>query len=163
MPTTCQTRSALAVGRASGSRCPSPAPTYQRIFLSSMAQWKRSTSPLFRRAGVRSSDLSDFLFCRGIRRARVVWLALILTFSPWEKERPSSIVGFADDGPAHPVAHILKKDRRYTSISSEETENGRLCFGKLGRAYLASCLTSTCCKFFVRIINIFGAIVWGNS
>jgi hypothetical protein len=57
------------------------------------------------------------------RLSLVVRLALILTFSPWEKERPSSIVGFADDGPAHRVAPILKKDGRYSSVSSEEREN----------------------------------------
>ena len=31
-------------------------------------------------------------------------LALILTFSPGEKEQPWSISGIADDGPANPVA-----------------------------------------------------------
>ena len=36
------------------------------------------------------------------------WLALILTFSPREKEPLSTGSGFADDCPTNPVARILK-------------------------------------------------------
>jgi hypothetical protein len=34
------------------------------------------------------------------------WLALILAFSPWEKEEPSETSGFAEDYPAIAVASI---------------------------------------------------------
>jgi len=34
----------------------------------------------------------------------VLWLALILAFSPREKERQSQVSGFMDDCPANPVA-----------------------------------------------------------
>jgi hypothetical protein len=40
----------------------------------------------------------------------VLWLALIPTFSPWEKEKPSPKFGFADERPADPVAQ--KKEGR---------------------------------------------------
>jgi hypothetical protein len=40
-----------------------------------------------------------------------VWLALILTFSPWENERQACAAGFPDVCPANPVAQISKGRR----------------------------------------------------
>jgi hypothetical protein len=39
-------------------------------------------------------------------------LALILTFSPWEKEQPSDAAGFAEGCPAHPVAGVLERQEK---------------------------------------------------
>jgi hypothetical protein len=44
-------------------------------------------------------------YCHGF----VKRLALILTFSRWEKEQPSHASGFADECPANPAMCIIKK------------------------------------------------------
>jgi hypothetical protein len=47
-------------------------------------------------------------------------LALILTFSPWEKERPSGAAGLADECPANPVAGSSREAAEPFSLSLEE-------------------------------------------
>jgi len=49
----------------------------------------------------------------------VVTLALILTFSPGEKERPLCVAGFANACPAIQL-HELQRDGERFSLSSEE-------------------------------------------
>jgi len=44
----------------------------------------------------------------GCVRQRSSWLALILTYSPWEKERTSAAPAWAQAGPANPGAGIAR-------------------------------------------------------
>jgi len=50
--------------------------------------------------------------------------ALILTFSPGEKERPAHAFGFADDRPANPVAGFSKRRRTFLPLRSAAEGRG---------------------------------------
>jgi hypothetical protein len=50
----------------------------------------------------------------------VFWLALILTFSPEEKEQNSHVSGFADDRVANPIARISVRRRTILLLLGEK-------------------------------------------
>ena len=51
----------------------------------------------------------------------VFWLALILTFSPGEKEQPLCVSGSADTCPTNPVARISVRRRTILPLLGERT------------------------------------------
>jgi hypothetical protein len=53
-------------------------------------------------------------------------LALILTFSPEEKEQHTHVSGFADDRPANPVAAIRERRRTILLLLGERVAEGRV-------------------------------------
>ena len=54
------------------------------------------------------------------KRKYVLTLALILAFSPGEKEPPWRIFDFSDDGPANPVAGFSKRRRTFLLLLGEK-------------------------------------------
>jgi len=50
----------------------------------------------------------------------VFWLALILTFSPGEKEQPSFVFRFAEGRPANPVAGFPVRRRKILPLLGGE-------------------------------------------
>ena len=50
----------------------------------------------------------------------IVRLALILTFSPGEKEQRAYVTGLADDRPANPVARIFVRRRTILPLPGGE-------------------------------------------
>ena len=82
---------------------------------------------------MRSSVQSNFFFRESIRRGHgvemVVTLALILTFSPGEKEQLLAVSGLANDCPANPATrHFKKAGRRILPTPPTKPNRGKLAF-----------------------------------
>jgi hypothetical protein len=57
-------------------------------------------------------------------RKLVLTLALILAFSPWEKESPWHVFDFSDNCPANPVASFSKDGGRFSLSANDSWGRG---------------------------------------